>query len=110
MNPNRRSDPNFSRNELHLITSSLRIVISGFTGTTAYSPLSFCGPSRSIPIVLPSRENEWQFAHVCRPVISSRLCSSPTFRNRHAISGTAAAASGLITPFSSSDGISGTSL
>ena len=74
-----------------------------------YSPLSFCGPSRSMPMVLPSREKEWQFAQVCRPSINSRLCGSPTLRRRQAISGTAAGARGLITPFSSSEGISGTS-
>ena len=46
------------------------------SGTSAYRPLSFCGPSRSMPSVLPSREKEWQLAQVCRPSISRRLWGS----------------------------------
>src|SRR6201998_438334 len=34
------------------------------TGTTSYRPLSFAGPSISMPNVLPSAENEWQLAQV----------------------------------------------
>ena len=46
---------------------------------------------------------------MCRPSIRTRLSLSPTLRSRQAISGIACGANGLITPFSFSDGISGTS-
>ena len=62
-----------------------------------------------MPIVLPSRENEWQFAHECMPVSSTRLSVAATSRSRHAISGTNFWSSGLMTPFSPFDGIRGTS-
>ena len=60
-------------------------------------------------MVLPSSENEWQLAQVGMPVRTTRLRVSPTFRTLHWISGMASCASGLMTPFSVSDGISGTS-
>ncbi len=60
-------------------------------------------------MVLPSREKEWQFAQECRPVITTRLRVSATLRSRHAISGTSFWSSGLMTPFSPFEGISGTS-
>ena len=101
--------PSLPRKELQAITSSLRMAICGWMETRAYNPLSFCGPSTSIPNVLPSRENEWQLAQVCRPSISTRLRGSATLRSRQAISGTALGARGLITPFATSEGISGTS-
>src|SRR6185312_8006901 len=72
-----------SRNELHRITSWLRIVVSFDTGTSAYNPLSFFGPSMSSPSVLPSFENEWQLAHVGRFSITTRLWLSPMLRTRH---------------------------
>jgi hypothetical protein len=62
-----------------------------------------------MPIVLPSAENEWQLAHTGRFSITTRLRASATLRSLHETSGTASAARGLMTPFSSSDGISGTS-
>src|ERR1022692_4050140 len=43
-----------------------------------YIPRLFCRPSRSIPIVLPSEENEWQLAHTGRFSITTRLRASPT--------------------------------
>ena len=46
-------------------------------GTMAYSPLSLLGPSTSMPIVLPSVENEWQLAHVCRSCMTTRLSGWP---------------------------------
>ena len=67
MKPSRTWAPSLPRKELHAITSSLRMAICGLMETSAYKPLSFCGPSRSSPSVLPSREKEWQFAHVCSP-------------------------------------------
>jgi hypothetical protein len=87
----------------------LRIVIRGWTLTIAYSPLSFWGPSISIPSALPSAEKEWQLAQVCSPSIITRLCVAPTSRSLQAISGMACGARGLITPFSFSEGMSGTS-
>ena len=75
--------------------------ICGLMETSAYSPLSFAGPSRSIPSVLPSRENEWQLAQVCIPVRSSRLLGSAMLRSRQATRGSRLGASGLITPFCS---------
>ena len=90
-------------------TFSGRMDISGAMGAMTYVPLSFSGPSKSIPKVLPSLEKEWQLAQVWRPVSSSRLLDSPTFRSRQATSGNAPVGRGLITPFSSSEGISGTS-
>ncbi len=89
--------------------SSFLIEVTGFSGTIAYRPLSFAGPSRSRPSVLPSSEKEWQFAHMCMPVSTTRLLVWLTLRRRHAIRGMEEAARGLITPFSVSEGISGTS-
>ena len=60
-------------------------------------------------MVLPSAENEWQLAHTGRLSITTRLAGSAMFRKRQATSGTALAARGLMTPRSSSEGISGTS-
>ena len=51
------------------------------------------------PIVLPSRENEWQLAQVGRFSITVRLCGSPMFRNSHLMSGRAVGGSGVIGPF-----------
>ena len=92
------------------MTSSLRMDICGCDGAMAYRPLSFCGPSKSIPSVLPSREKEWQLAQVCMPVQqqpAARLAdvAQPPGDQRHRRFG----ARGLMTPFSSSEGISGTS-
>jgi hypothetical protein len=36
-------------------------------------PLSLAGPSTSMPMVLPSREKEWQLPQVGRPVITTLL-------------------------------------
>ena len=83
--------------------------IRGSTVLMAYRPLSFCGPSRSIPRVLPSAEKEWQLAQVCMPSSTTLPRGSAISRSRQAISGMAAGASGLMTPFSDSEGISGTS-
>ena len=83
--------------------------IFGLTSASAYRPLSFCGPSMSMPSVLPSSEKEWQLAQVGIPVSTTRLRASPIFRTLHWISGMASCASGLMTPFSVADGISGTS-
>ncbi len=58
---------------------------------------------------LPSREKEWQLAHTGSPCRTIRLCVWLTSRSRHWTSRTAYGASGLITPFSVSLGISGTS-
>ena len=63
------------------------IVIFFATDVSAYRPLSFCGPSMSRPSVLPSAENEWQLAQVCRSVITTWLAGSATLRIRQAISG-----------------------
>jgi hypothetical protein len=63
----------------------------------------------SRPNVLPSPEKEWQLAQVCRSCITTWLLVSATLRIRQLINGIAAVASGLMNPFSSSDGISGTS-
>ena len=53
------------------------------------------------------------FGYLCGSIpfgiIITRLAGSETLRSRQAISGTAFAPSGLMTPFSPSDGISGTS-
>ena len=62
-----------------------------------------------MPIVLPSREKEWQLAQLWMPSISSlavrlRHIAQAPGDQRHLLD-----ASGLITPFSVSDGISGTS-
>ncbi len=48
------------------------------SGIIAYSPLSFCGPSTSMPSVFPSRDTEWQLAHVGSPVITVLLFKSET--------------------------------
>ena len=85
-----------------------RICEVSFPLTERHS-ISFFGPSRSIPRVLPSRENEWQLAQVGMLSSNKRLSGSPTLRNLQAISGTAVGASGLMTPFSTSEGISATS-
>ena len=62
-----------------------------------------------MPNVLPSRENEWQFAQVCMPVRRTRLAGWETSRRRHAMSWTLLRASGWMIPFSAADGMSGTS-
>ena len=77
------------------MTSSLRMVISFWTLTSAYRPLSFCGPSMSSPSVLPSSAKEWQLAQVGRPCMMTLLCGSLTFRKRQAISPMAECGSGL---------------
>src|ERR1035441_6300992 len=87
MKPTRMSPVSLPSEVLHSITSLVEIDICGRMGTSVYMPLSFCGPSRSIPSVLPSREKEWQLAHVYMPVRSRRLRDSPTFRRRQLISG-----------------------
>src|SRR5512134_1979716 len=109
MKPTRIGDAGRSRNESHEITSSLWMDIWGEIEAIAYMPLSFLGPSRSNPNVLPSRENEWQLAQVGRPSISRRLRGSATLRSLQATSGIALGGRGLMTPFSSSEGINGTS-
>ena len=60
-------------------------------------------------MVLPSREKEWQLAHVYMPVSSSRLRVSPMLRSRQLISGSLLWSSGLMIPFSVAEGINGTS-
>jgi hypothetical protein len=108
MNPNRLVA--FSvLNEFHLITFSLRIEVSFSSGTIAYSPLSFCGPSTSRPMVLPSVENEWQFAQVGKPAIRARLPGAPMSFSRQVMSLVADSGRGLITPRSPCTIISGTS-
>ena len=58
----------------------------------------------SIPMVLPSREKEWQLAQVCMSFITTRLSDSPMLRSRHWISGIESGARGLmILPFSASE-------
>ena len=109
MKPTRTGLPDSVGNDGHETISSLRMVIRFSTGTIPYRPLSFCGPSMSRPSVLPSPENEWQLAQVCRSFITIWLLLSEILRIRQLISGIAAVASGLMNPFSSSDGISGTS-
>ena len=80
------------------------------TGTSAYRPLSFCGPSTSMPIHLPSWEKEWQLAQVGSPDIITRLRPVERSINRHAIRGTAWVGSGWISPCSpTGPEISGTS-
>ena len=61
----------------------------------------------SIPIVLPSREKEWQLAQVYMSFRTTRLSGLPMSRRRQLISGIALAARGLMIPFSVSEGISG---
>src|ERR1035441_1199051 len=82
MKATRKLPPKGPLNELHLMMSSLRMVVCGPTEPIAYSPLSFCGPSTSNPRVLPSRENEWQLAQVGNPSINFRLSGSPIYFSR----------------------------
>ena len=72
-------------------------------------PLSFLGPSRSMPIVRPSCETEWQLVQECSPCITTRLSVCARSRRRQAISGVNFLSSGMMTPFVPSEGISGTS-
>src|ERR1035437_1147643 len=65
MKPTRIGPEGCSRKDFQVITSSFRMDICGLTALMAYRPLSFCGPSRSIPMVLPSAEKEWQLKQVC---------------------------------------------
>src|ERR1035437_4288084 len=75
--------------ELQRMTSWLRMVMFLATGERAYRPLSFRGPSRSNPSVLPSAEKEWQLAQVGRFFITVILCGSAMFRTCHLIRGSA---------------------
>ena len=109
MKPIRSLPPSLPRKVLHSMTFSLRIAAWGWIGKRAYRPLLFRGPSTSIPMVLPSRETEWQFVQEWRPVITTRLVVSATLRSRQAMSGMNFGSRGLMTPFSPSEGISGTS-
>src|ERR1022692_78223 len=95
MNPSRSWLPNSPRKLVHEITSSLRMVMRFCTGTLVYRLLSFSGPSRSIPKVLPAPEKEWQLAQVCMSSSSTRLRVSAASRRRHAISGTAREGAGV---------------
>src|SRR5664279_624507 len=87
-----------SWNELQRTTSVLLIFICFDTDTIAYKLLSFLGPSKSSPSVLPSLENEWQLAQVTSFSITVLLCVSAMFRNFHLIKGTANGGRGWITP------------
>src|ERR1017187_3081970 len=49
MKPTRIGPEGCSRKDFQVITSSFRMDICGLTALMAYRPLSFCGPSRSIP-------------------------------------------------------------
>ena len=49
MKATRNLPPSFPRNVLQATTSSLRTVVWGRMDTRAYSPLSFSGPSTSMP-------------------------------------------------------------
>jgi hypothetical protein len=60
-------------------------------------------------MVEPSCETEWQFAHEWRPVITTRLSVSARLRTRQAMSGVNFLSRGLMTPFSPSEGMRGTS-
>ena len=96
-------------NEFHVMMRSRVRRVTGAIGAIAYAPLSPSGPSTSMPSVRPSAENEWQLAQVGMSRSTTRLSRRETSRSRHAISGSACSASGLITFFSVRDGISGTS-
>src|ERR1039457_6690772 len=85
MNPTRRVPPSFPRKVLHSTTFSSRTVMRGDTGTMAYNPLSLRGPSRSIPMVFPSREKEWQLAQLWIPVMTTRLAGSETWRTHRVL-------------------------
>src|ERR1039458_9688621 len=85
--------------------SSFRMDICFRIGTTAYRPLSFLGPSTSMPIVLPSAENEWQLAQVCRSCITTRLSGWLTSRRRQLMRYSEAGARGWMKFFSPSHGI-----
>src|SRR5690242_6554490 len=89
MNDARRLGTFASRTVGQRITSWLRSVVSLPIDTRAYSALSFCGPSTSSPSVFPSRGNEWQFAHVARPSVTTLLDGSFIQRSRHLIKPTA---------------------
>src|SRR5271165_7313669 len=78
-----------SWNELQRTTFALVIVMFFDTDTIAYKLLSFLGPSKSSPSVLPSLENEWQLAQVTSFCITVRLCGYEMSRSFHLISGTA---------------------
>src|ERR1017187_8890358 len=112
MNPNRFTAGSklfaseLTWNELHRRTSLLLMVMFLVTGTRAYKPLSLRGPSISSPSVLPSLENEWQFAQVGRFSITVWLCGSAMFLICHLISGIADCGSGCIGPFSPGGGSS----
>src|SRR5579859_7465768 len=80
------------------------MVLTGLMGINAYRPLSFCGPSTSMPRVLPSRARLWQLAHVGRPVITVFGCASETQRSCHLIIGSTESGSGLMMPRSSVSG------
>ena len=53
--------------------------VTFWIGTSPYNALSFCGPSTSMPSVFPSRETEWQLAHVGRFSIITLLLVSETY-------------------------------
>src|ERR1700690_766092 len=89
--------------------SWLRIDMFSWMGTIAYRPLSFLGPSTSMPMVLPSVENEWQLAHVCRSCINNGLSGLPISRRRQLIRYSEVGASGCMKFLAPIDGISGTS-
>ena len=79
------------------------------TGAIAYSPLSLLGPSRSIPMVFPSAENEWQFRQVGTSVSTVWLSGSRMSRSLQLIRWIAFAGSGCTTPSVFAEGIRGTS-
>ncbi len=101
MNPKRLGDP-CSVKALHRITYLFSMDDTLVMGISPYNALSFCGPSTSMPSVFPSRETEWQLAHVGRFVITTLLPGSETFRRRHLIFGRTESGRGLMTPLSRS--------
>ena len=80
MNPTR--DCPTRRSEFQETVSWLRMDICFWTETIAYRPLSLPGPSTSMPMVLPSVENEWQLPHVCISWINNRLSGLAMSRRR----------------------------
>ncbi len=76
MKPNRCGV--FSVNAAHLMTRSLLMELTFWSGSSAYNPLLLFGPSTSSPSVFPSRETEWQLAQVGRFCIMMVLLGSST--------------------------------
>src|ERR1035438_3269714 len=92
MNPKRLGDP-CSVKALHRITYLFSMDDTLVMGISPY---------KSMPSVFPSRETEWQLAHVGRFVITTLLPGSETFRRRHLIFGRTESGRGLMTPLSRS--------